>query len=70
MNTIIDLESELLVDRSTIGDPYLRLMVAALGQPVIEGSAWAVVDKRQSGSAFSLYASQFSGAAMELMRVG
>ena len=43
---IIDLGSELLLDRSEISDPYLRLLAAALGQAVAEGSPWVALDKQ------------------------
>jgi hypothetical protein len=46
MNTIIDLNSELLVDRSSIPDPYLRLMLTAVGQELVRGSPWVAVNKK------------------------
>jgi hypothetical protein len=46
MNTIIDLSSELLIDRSRIRDPYLRLLLTAIGVELAEGSAWIVLDKK------------------------
>src|SRR5258708_1751091 len=46
MNTVIDLGSELLVDGSTIRDPYLRLLTAAVGQKLAQGSPWVAVNKR------------------------
>ena len=46
MTTIIDLSSELLIDRSQVRDPYVRLLLAALGQQVAKGSPWIVLDKR------------------------
>lgn len=49
MNTVIDLGSELLVDRSSACDPYLRLIVDALGKPVLDKSAWVAVSKRDLG---------------------
>ena len=45
MNAIIDLKSELLVDRSKIHDGCLRLLLAALGREVAKGSAWIAVNK-------------------------
>ena len=45
MNAIIDLGSELLVDRSQIRLPHLRLLADALGSPIVKGSAWLVLDK-------------------------
>ena len=46
MNAIIDLESELLIDRSQIRDPLFRLLLAAVGRPIVSGAAWLVVDKK------------------------
>jgi hypothetical protein len=46
MSTIIDLSSEFLVDRSRIQDPYLRLLLTAIGQEVIKGSRWVAVNKQ------------------------
>ena len=46
MNTIIDLNSEVLIDRSEIRDPYLRLLLTALGQELAKGSPWIAVNKK------------------------
>jgi hypothetical protein len=46
MKTIIDLSSEVLIDRSRVRDPYLRLLLAAIGQELAKGSPWVAVDKR------------------------
>ena len=46
MTTMIDLNSELLIDRSRIQDPYLRLFLTATGEELAQGSAWVVVDKK------------------------
>jgi len=46
MKAIIDLSSELLVDRSRIQDPYLQLLLTATGKELANGSAWVVVDKK------------------------
>ena len=46
MSPVIDLSSELLIDRSQVRDPYMRLLLAALGKELSEGSAWVAVDKR------------------------
>jgi hypothetical protein len=46
MNTIIDLRSEVLIDRSQIRNPYLRLLLTAVGQELAKGSPWVAVDKR------------------------
>lgn len=44
MNAIINLGSEVLVDRSRIPNPYLRLLLTVLGEELIEGSPWVAVD--------------------------
>ena len=46
MKAIVDLDSELIVDRSRVGDPYLRLLLAAIGQQVARGSPWVAVNKK------------------------
>jgi hypothetical protein len=45
MTTFIDLNSELLVDRSQVRNPYLRLLLTAVGREVVRGSPWVAVDK-------------------------
>jgi hypothetical protein len=45
MNTIIDLQSELLIDRSRIRDAHLRLLLTAVGRELVKGSAWVAVSK-------------------------
>ena len=45
MTTIIDLSSEILVDRSQVREPYVRLLLSALGQQLVKGSPWIVLDK-------------------------
>jgi hypothetical protein len=45
MNTILDIGSELLIDRSSIRDPYLRLIADAMGRAIANGSAWVTVQK-------------------------
>ena len=45
MNLIIDLQSELLVDRSRVCDPHVRLLLRTFGRELAKGSAWAVVSK-------------------------
>jgi hypothetical protein len=52
MNTVIDTGSELLIDRSTLNDPFLRLIVAALGRSFVEGSPWVTVNKQDLGRAY------------------
>jgi hypothetical protein len=46
MNAIIDLSSEVLIDRSRVRDPYLRLLLTAVGEELAKGSAWVAVDKQ------------------------
>jgi hypothetical protein len=46
MNTIIDLASEVLIDRSQVQNPYLRLLLTSLGREVAKGSAWVAINKR------------------------
>ena len=46
MIPIIDLSSELLIDRSQVRNPYVRLLLSAIGQEVAKGSPWVAVDKR------------------------
>ena len=46
MTTIIDLCSELLVDRSRVRDPHLRLLLTAIGQELARGSPWVAVSKQ------------------------
>ena len=46
MNAIIDLGSEVLIDRSRARNPYLRLLLTALGQELAKGSAWVAINKR------------------------
>ena len=38
--------SELLVDRTTVRNPYLRLLLTAIGQEVATGSPWVAVNER------------------------
>ena len=45
MTTIIDLSSEVLIDRSYVREPYVRLLLSALGQEVAKGSPWIALDK-------------------------
>ena len=46
MKSVIELGSEWLLDESRIRDPYLRLLVAAVGERVVSTSPWVAVDKR------------------------
>ena len=46
MTPIIDLSSEILIDRSKVREPYVRLLLSALGQQLVKGSPWVVLDKR------------------------
>ncbi len=45
MDTIIDLGREVVIDRSKIRDPYFRLWLAAVGEPLAAGSPWVAVSK-------------------------
>jgi hypothetical protein len=45
-HVVIDLGPEVVVDRSRIRDPYVRLLLAAVGEPLAAGSPWVAVDKR------------------------
>ena len=45
MKSIVDLGSELLLDRSRVV-PYVRLLVTAIGQELARGSPWVSVNKR------------------------
>jgi hypothetical protein len=46
MREIIDLGSELLLDRSRIASPYLRLLLDAVGRELARGSPWIAVNKQ------------------------
>jgi hypothetical protein len=46
MTAIINLDSELIVDGSRVGNPYLRLLLAAVGQKLAKGSPWVAIDKK------------------------
>jgi hypothetical protein len=46
VNSVIELGSELLLDESRIRNPYLRLLIAAVGERVVSMSPWVAVDKR------------------------
>ena len=46
MDAIIDLCSELLIDRSCVRDPHLRLLLTAIGQELAKGSPWVAVSKQ------------------------
>jgi len=50
MNAIIDLGSELLIDESTIQDPYLRLLAAAIGEKIVPRSPWRAINKAMAES--------------------
>ena len=53
MKSVIDLGSEVLIDRSEIREPHLRLLLAAIGQPVAKDSPWVAVNKKVA-AVFSL----------------
>ena len=46
METVIDLGPEWVIGRSRIRDPYVRLWLAAVGEPLAAGSPWVAVSKR------------------------
>jgi hypothetical protein len=46
MIQVIDLGNELLVDRSQVRNGELRLLLTAVGHPLVSGSPWTVIDKR------------------------
>jgi hypothetical protein len=46
MCAIVDLNSELLIDRSRVRNPYLKLLLTALGRELIRGSSWVAIDKQ------------------------
>lgn len=45
MQAVIDLGTELLVDRSLITSPQLRFLLTALGEQLARNSPWVAVDK-------------------------
>jgi hypothetical protein len=45
LTTIIDLSSEVLIDRLQVREPSVGLLLAALGQELVRGSRWIVLDK-------------------------
>ena len=45
MVTFVNLTSEVLIDRSRVRDPYVRLLLAALGRELVRGSPWIALDK-------------------------
>ena len=49
MNTIIDLSSEVLIDRSRVKSPYLRLLLTAIGEELAKGSPWIAIEKEVAG---------------------
>ena len=64
--SIIDLNSELLVDASRIRDPHLRLLMKAIGQELAKESAWVAIDKEIAtyyGLARDFFAPQSGTAA-------
>ena len=46
MHPIIDLKSELIIDRSQISNPYLRLLLTVIGEEIVRDSPWVAVNKR------------------------
>ena len=47
---IIDLSLEMLVDRSQVRNPYLRLLLTAHGQELVRGSPWIAIEKTVAAS--------------------
>jgi hypothetical protein len=45
MSPVIDLSSELLINRLAVREPFVRLLLASLGREVAKGSPWIVLDK-------------------------
>jgi hypothetical protein len=46
MTAIIELNSEFIVDGSRVRNPYLRLLLAAVGQKLAIDSPWVAIDKK------------------------
>ncbi len=46
MNAIIDLGTELVIDRTAVRIPQVRMLLSAIGKPLARGSAWIVVQKQ------------------------
>ena len=46
MYAIIELKSELLIDRSQIRNPHLRLLLTVIGEEMVQGSPWVAVNKQ------------------------
>jgi hypothetical protein len=45
MDTIVDFGTELLVDRTRVSVPQLKLLLTAIGRPLVRGSAWISIDR-------------------------
>ena len=50
MNAVIDATSELLVDRSSIRNPHLRLLLTMAGQQLADGSPWVAISKAEAAA--------------------
>jgi hypothetical protein len=48
MIQVIDLGNEVLVDCSQVRNGQLRLLLTAVGHPLVSGSPWTVLDKRMA----------------------
>jgi hypothetical protein len=48
MYAVIDLGTEVLLDRSTVTNPYVLLLASALGQTLAQGSPWVALDKQSA----------------------
>ena len=49
MTAIIDLGAELLINQSQVNNPELRLLLAAIGEPIARNSPWVAVAKCIAG---------------------
>ena len=54
---VIDLGSEIIIDRSGIRDPYARLMATAVGETLAGGSPWVAIDKEVASRCFLIHRS-------------
>ena len=59
MDTIIELNSEVLIDRSRVGSPYLRLLLTAIGEELVKGSPWVAIEK-ETASRFESFLPPFN----------
>jgi hypothetical protein len=45
MDAIVDFGTELLIDRTRVNAPQLKLLLSAVGRPLVRGSAWLSIDR-------------------------